>query len=155
MTKAKRDDPKPKALRASATLNPHPEKVTDELFLEHGFFDPSDLVQVKYEMLRRVRVEGQAVSRAARSFGLSRPTFYKAQAEYERAGLVGLLPARRGPRRAHKLSEPVMAFVAEQLAADESQRLGELARRIEERFGLQVHPRSIERALARRQKKTE
>jgi transposase len=155
MTRPKRDDPKHKALRLSGTVNPHPEKVADELFMEEDFFDPCDLVQVKYEMLRRVRVDGQAIQGAARAFGLSRPTFYKAKADYERGGLGGLLPARRGPRRAHKLSEPVMAFVESEIASKESARAPELARRIKERFGVEVHPRSIDRALARRQKKTE
>jgi len=155
MTRPKRDDPKHKALRDSGTINPHPEKVTDELFMERDFFDPCDLVQVKYEMLRHVRIDGKPIHHAARAFGLSRPTFYKAQADYERGGLGGLLPARRGPRRAHKLSEPVMAFVASELAAEESLRAPELAARIKKRFGVEVHPRSIDRALARRQKKTE
>ncbi len=155
MTRSKRDDPKHKALRLSGTVNPHPEKVADELFMEEDFFDPYDLVQVKYEMLRRVRIDGKPIHHAARAFGLSRPTFYKAKADYERGGLGGLLPARRGPRRAHKLSEPVMAFVESELASKESARAPELARRIKERFGVEVHPRSIDRALVRRQKKTE
>ena len=30
------------------------EQVTDELFRQGDFFDPRDLVQVKYEMLRRI-----------------------------------------------------------------------------------------------------
>ncbi len=155
MTGSRRGDTKHKALRDSGTVNPHPEKVNDELFMERDFFDPYDLVQVKYEMLRRVRVDGQAIQGAARAFGLSRPTFYKAKADYERGGLGGLLPARRGPRRAHKLSEPVMAFVESEIASRESVRAPELARRIKERFGVEVHPRSIDRALVRRQKKTE
>jgi len=149
---AKHDSRKQQALRASGTLNPHPEKVTDEIFAILDFFDPADLVQVKYEMLRRGVVDGQPVAEASRSFGLSRPTFYKAQKDYESAGLAGLLPAKRGPRRAHKLSEGVMTFLAEELEADGSLRAPELARRIHERFGLRVHPRSIERALERRKK---
>ena len=154
MTRPKRGDTKHKALRDSGTVNPHPEKVIDELFMERDFFDPCDLVQVKYEMLRCVRIDGHPIQGAARAFGLSRPTFYKAKADYERGGLGGLLPARRGPRRAHKLSEPVMAFVVSELAAEASLRAPELAARIKERFGVEVHPRSIDRALARRQKKT-
>ena len=154
MTRRKEKDAKRQALRDSGTLNPHAAKVSDELFVKHEFFDPDDLLQLKYEMLRRVRVDEQSVSSASRSVGLSRPTFYKAQAEYERGGLCGLLPAKRGPRRAHKLSEPVMEFVMSELAVDGSLRAPELARRIKERFGVDVHPRSIERALQRRQKKT-
>jgi len=39
-----------------------------------------DVVQVKYEMLRRVRVDQVPMARAARAFGFSRPAFYQAQA---------------------------------------------------------------------------
>ena len=154
MTKRREGDAKRQALRDSGTLNAHAETVSDGLFAEHEFFDPDDLLQLKYEMLRRVRVDKVPVSSAADSFGLSRPTFYRARADYERGGLCGLLPAKRGPRRAHKLSEAVMGFVTSELAADSSLRAPELARRIKERFDLDVHPRSIERALQRGQKKT-
>ena len=154
MTRRKEEDVKRQALRDSGTMNPHAETVSDELFVEHEFFDPDDLLQLKYEMLRRARVDKVPVSSAAGSFGLSRPTFYKAQADYERGGLCGLLPAKRGPRRAHKLSEAVMEFVTSELAADSSLRAPELARRVKQRFDLDVHPRSIERALQRGQKKT-
>jgi hypothetical protein len=47
-------------MQQEACLHPHPEQVTDELFLTHEFFDPRNLVQVKYETLRRVQGEGQA-----------------------------------------------------------------------------------------------
>ena len=154
MSPSKPKDDKRQALHHSASLHSHPDKVTDDLFLQDDFFDPRDLVQVKYEMLRRVRTEGLSIHSAARSFGLSRPTFYHSQTAYERAGILGLRPAKRGPRRAHKLSEEVMAFVLEELAADPSLRPAELAQRIQLRFALTVHPRSVKRALERRQKKT-
>ena len=141
------------ALRAHHSLHLQPEKVQDELFRQE-FFDPCDLVQVKYEMLRRVRVDGHLVQDAAHAFGFSRPTFYEAQTVYERSGLVGLLPAKRGPRRAHKLSESVMAFVTKELTAEASLSPPELARLIRQRFGFTVHPRSLQRALARRKKNT-
>ena len=60
-----REDPKLEALRAERSLNPRPEAVRDERFADSEFFDRRDLVQVKYEMVRRVRVEGDAVSRSA------------------------------------------------------------------------------------------
>jgi hypothetical protein len=68
--------PKRDALRRNGTLNPHPDVVTDSLFRTGDFFDPDDLVQVKYEMLRRVRLDKQSVSQSASAFGFSRPTFY-------------------------------------------------------------------------------
>ena len=144
-----REDPKVGALRAERSLNPHPESVTDDRFTASDFFNARDLVQVKYEMVRRVRVEGDAVSRTASAFGLSRPTFYEAAAALDAGGLPGLVPARPGPRRAHKLTDEVVAFVRDHLEADPSARPADLVEVIADRFGVRVHPRSIERALAR------
>src|SRR5215813_15557059 len=98
-------------LQEHASLNPRPQAVTDPLFRENNFFDPRDLVQVKYEMLRRVRVEGISVKQASSDFGFSRPSFYQAQSAFEREGLPGLVPRKRGPHQAHKLTGEVLAFL--------------------------------------------
>jgi transposase len=147
-----RQDPKVEALRAERTLNPRPEAVRDTAFATSEFLDARDLVQVKYEMVRRVRVDGQTVSSSAAAFGFSRPSFYEAAAALDAGGLAALVPARPGPRRAHKLSGEVVAYLRQLLETDPSLRSPELVGRVEERFGLRVHPRSIERALARRPK---
>jgi len=101
MARRPRPDPKLDALREGGTLNPRPAGVVDEAFRASDFFDARDLVQVKYEMLRRVRVERAPVTRAAEAFGVSRPTFYQAQATFGQAGLGGLVPRKRGRRSAH------------------------------------------------------
>lgn len=145
----RREDPKVEALRAERSLNPHPEAVTDEAFATSDFLDARDLVQVKYEMVRRVRVEGDQVSRSATAFGFSRPSFYQAAAALDGGGLAALVPARPGPRRAHKLTDEIVAFATAALAADPSLRSADLADAIAEHFGVRVHPRSVERALAR------
>jgi transposase len=140
-------DDKFRALRSSQTLHPHPEWVRDLLFTSGSpFFDPRDLVQVKYELLRRVRVEGEAVSQAAARFGLSRPTYYTALAAWERAGLMGVFPQPTGPRQAHKLTPDIVALLLPQAATQSSTQLADWLREHEH---LRVHPRSIERALAR------
>jgi transposase len=148
-----KSDPKADTLREQGCLHPRPEKVTDEAFVASAFFDRRDLVQVKYEMLRRVRVDGQSVSQSAAGFGLSRPTYYQAQAAYEAGGLPALLPKKPGPRRAHKLSEEVVTALREALADQPDLGPRELVELAEERFGISVHRRSIERALARQEKK--
>ena len=51
----KATDAKLQALRQQACLNLRSDQVNDELFRDSEFFDPRDLVQVKYEMLRRVQ----------------------------------------------------------------------------------------------------
>lgn len=145
--------PKHQALKANATLNPHPEQVRDGLFSAHDFFDPSDLLQVKYEMLRRVQTEACSITQAAAAFGFSRPAFYQTQAAFQQEGLAGLIPQKRGPKGAHKLSVAVMTFIKGVL--EEQPRLAsrELAARVSEHFDLVIHPRSIERALVRQKKK--
>jgi transposase len=148
-----RSDPKCDALRKHATLNPHPEQVTDSLFQSHTFFDARDLVQVRYEMLRRVLVEGQPVATTAAAFGFSRVTLYQLRKRFEAQGLAGLLPQRKGPQRSHKLSEEILAFIRQTLEAEPALRLADLPGRVAERFGLAIHLRSIERALARERKK--
>lgn len=153
MAKAPRPDPKIEVLRRQGTLNPRSDQVTDSLFVNAGFFDARDLVQVKYEMVRRVQVDRQTVSHSAAAFGFSRPSFYLAQAAIARGGLGALVPKKPGPRRAHKLSTEVMEFVLQQVSEDPSLRSADLARRVGARFGSTVHPRSIERALSRREKK--
>jgi transposase len=138
------------ALREARTLNPRPESVRDGQFGASEFFDPRDLVQVKYEMVRRVEVDGAAVRHAAGLFGFSRPSYYDAAQALARDGLAGLVPAKPGPRRAHKLTDEVLAHVQALLAADSSLRVADLVEAIAARFGTRVHPRSLERALARR-----
>src|SRR5271166_4440618 len=124
-----RPDPKEAALAGARCLNPHPEQVTDPEFGASDFFDARDAVQVKYEMVRKVRAGGAPVTEAAAAFGYSRPAYYAAAAALESSGLDGLVPARPGPRPA------------------------QLPDRIQEAFGVRVHPRSVERALARRRER--
>jgi transposase len=146
-------DGKLAALRRHHAQHPRPDAVRDSAFTSGDpFFDPRDLVQVRYEMLRRVREEGQPVTATAAAFGVSRPAFYAAAASFAQAGLPGLIPERPGPRRAHKLSGPVVDGLAASLAADPSRTSADLARIALERFGLVVHRRSVERALARRKR---
>lgn len=139
-------------LRHHACLHPHPQKVTDELFRDSEFFDPRDLVLVKYEMLRTVQLDGSSVTQAARRFGFSRPAFYQIRATWQQHGMPGLVPQRPGPRTAHKLNDEVLAVIDTLRVDDPDLSSAELAGRLLEEPGLVVHPRSIERALARRKK---
>jgi len=146
-------DPKAARLKALGVLNPHPERVQVPAFQVDTFFDPRDLLQVKYEMLRMVQVDGASKADAASVFGLSRPTYYQAEAAYTREGLAGLLPRQRGPKGAHKLDARLMAFIEAHLAEHGPVGARRLAQIIQTEFRLNVHPRSIERALARKKKR--
>ena len=153
MPKRKRPDTKLASLQDNGTVNPHPEHVRDPVFVEHEFFDGRDLVQVKYEMLRRVRAENRSVVEAVAQFGMSRPTFYKAQSDFDRSGLSGLLPNKRGPHGPHKITAEVLEFILRERAKDEHVDAAKLAAGVKRRFRRAVHPRTIERALVAHQKK--
>ena len=152
MAADRRQEEKHRRLRQQATLNPRPEGVTHALFQSGEFFDPHDLLQVKYEMLRLVSVEKRPVSESAKVFGFSRPSFYQAQAAFERSGLAGLIPQKPGPRSGHKLTPTVMQFLAQARVAEPSLRPERLASLVKKNFGVQVHPRSIERQFLRQKK---
>jgi len=149
VTRKRKPDAKEAALAETRTLNPRPEAVRDEQFVSSEFFDARDMVQVKYEMVRRVRVDGVPIARSAAAFGFSRPSFYQAAAAVDAHGLAGLVPARPGPKRAHKLTDEIVTFARRAREDDPVLRSTDLVELIADRFGISVHPRSVERALAR------
>ena len=144
---------KQRMLRNNDTLNPHPDGVHDPLFQENAFFDADDLLQVKYEMLRRVHSDGWTVTCAADSFGFSRVSYYKADRALREDGLNGLLPHKRGPKGAHKLTEAVLDYVRTIRSEETDLSFEELIERIAQRFGIRVHQRTLERALIGSKKK--
>ena len=140
-------NPKRQALQASGTFNPRHDRVRHPLFQSSEFFDPQDLLQLKYESLRALRQEQYSLARAASEFGLSRPTLYQAQAHFAAQGLAGLLPGKRGPRQAHKLIPQVRRYLERERAARPDLNARQLAARVRQRFRIQMHPRTIEKAL--------
>jgi transposase len=147
-----RTDSKTAALLEEGTLNSSPKNVRDPKFQGSEFFDPRDLVQVRYEMLRRVSVDNLPVTQATAEYGVSRPTYYQTKASFDEAGVPGLVPKKRGPRGPHKLRGELLAFVDRRVVPGAPIRARALARLIREEFSVELHPRSIERAL--RGKKT-
>ena len=136
------------ALLAEGTFNPAAERVRDPKFRAHDFFDPRDLVQVKYELLRRVSLEHASVTAATAEYGVSRPTYYQAKAYFAIAGIAGLVPRKRGPRGPHKLQGEALAFVEQHRVVGKPLRARALAKRLRQHFHLTIHPRTIERAMA-------
>jgi transposase len=152
MAKRKKPAQKTLELKETGTLNPRPDAVSDTLFRQNPFFDPKDLLQVRYEMLRRHSVEGVSIVDVAARFGVSRPTVYQAQTAFQQAGLSGLLPKHRGPKEGHKLSAEVIEYVRTLRAAEPGLTTVVCIRAIQEKFGITVHRRSLERALASKKK---
>ncbi len=146
------DPQKIQALRSNGTLNPHPDKVRHHRFVGTEFFDPHDLLQLKYETLRAIEIDGQPIAQAAVDFGLSRPTIYQAQKSFQEAGLEGLFPHKRGPKGPHKLTPEVWQHLEQSLAAQPELKADELVRQIRQRFEIKVHVRTVEKALYKAKK---
>src|SRR5215472_327731 len=109
--------PKHQALGQTGTLNRRPDRVSDELFADSDFFDRNDLLQVKYEMLRRVRRGDFTARQAAKVFGFSRPSFYQAQEAFTRGGLGALVATQEGRRGTDELFPKVVEFAEQTIAA--------------------------------------
>ena len=146
-------DIKARFLADHQALHPHPERVRDTLFQQAGFFDTRDLVQVRYEMLRRHLVERRPVSEIIQDFGVSRQMFYVLLRMFQQAGLSGLLPRKRGPKDAHKCTAAIVAFVAARREELPGRSTKELTEEIGSKFGVRLHPRTLERHLSRLEKK--
>jgi transposase len=140
-------DRKKENLKDEGAFNPKHKEVKDKLFKEKDFFDPRDLVQVKYEMLRRVKKEDKTVSKVVKNFGFSRPTFYQIKDNFNKEGLPGLLPKKRGPQKPHKLTPEVMIYIKRIIPEKKKVDYKKLAQKVEAKFSISVHPRSIRRAL--------
>ncbi len=98
-------------LRSEGLLNPRSERVTHPLFETLDFFDPLDLPQVRYEMLRAARVEGCSVVHACRLLGFSREYFYRLERAFTKRGYVALLGAPMGRRPLIALNQEIVNFI--------------------------------------------
>ena len=91
-------DKKKDFLKKEGILNPNPERVLCPKFKSVDFFDPLDLPQVRYEMLRSARIGNASVAEACRQFGFSREYFYRLERSFKERGYVSLLGSRKGRR---------------------------------------------------------
>jgi transposase len=153
MKAAHRLDPKAHFLHQRGALHPRPERVQDALFRGSTFFDPRDLIQVRYEMVRRFRVNGHAAIEVARSFGASRQLLYLLAQAFQDRGLLGLFPSKRGPKAPTKCTNEVLAFVHARLAEPPCLSTDELLSDIQQRLGIHLHRRTLQRRLNRLGKK--
>ena len=132
------------ALERLGLVHPRPEAVTAALFADGGpFFFAVDKVQVKYEMLRAHLVDRVPVGEAAAAHGYSRGGFYLVLASFSEQGMSGLVDERRGRRGPLRLTDEIVQYLR---AAPRETSGAQLAREVEQRFGVSLHRRTVERA---------
>lgn len=143
---------KKETLQIMGALNKHPENIKAKLFKHGGkFFDPYDKLQVKYEMLRAVQVDGFSVTEAASIFGYSRETYYTEARNFELEGCIGLLDQAQGRRQPEKLQTEIVEFILSERDKNPKENSGyKLAEKIFSRFHIQIHPRTIYKVLKKK-----
>jgi len=152
MAKLKKPDQKILELKRTGTLNPYPDSVSDSLFQENPFFDPKDLLQVRYEMLRRHSVEGISIVDVATRFGVFAPDCLSGPGCIPANGPER--PASQAPRSQRRAQT---IFRGSRVCAGASNRRahfddGGLCPSCSGKVGIRIHRRSLERALASKKK---
>lgn len=138
---------KKKFLQQEGLLNPKPKRVSHPLFETLGFFDPFDLPQVRYEMIRTARVENISVAKACNLFGFSREYFYKLERTFMARGYVSLLGSTRGRRPIIALNQEVVNFIVHR-KIEEPKLSGEnLLQEIRRLYNVHCSRRTVERIV--------
>jgi len=132
-------------LRKNGSFNHRADSVSAEIFQKAPFFDPYDLIQVKYEMLRAVEKDQRDVTSTSETFGFSRISFYQIKKEFDVNGIAGLIPKKRGPKGSRKLSGDDVIF-AKSLVGTHTKM--QILKRLREERGVEVSKRTLERQLA-------
>jgi len=134
----------------NGTYNKNHMRVKDIRFIGGDFFDPMDIVQVKYEMLKAVAKSGKPVSGAADVFGFSRTAYYNIKDAFDSQGVIGLIPEKPGPRGPHKLTPEYQKQIDDYIAKKPGASSGEIAIAINETKAVSINKRTVERYRAKK-----
>ena len=137
-------------LKSNGTYNRRHSSVKKREFMEGGFYDPMDIVQVKYEMLRDAQDSGRAIGEVSGDFGFSRTAYYNIRGSFEKNGMSALVPEKTGPKHPHKLTEPLRKFADEYAAANPGASAAEITAAMQCERGAVISKRTVERHFAKK-----
>lgn len=120
------------------------------MFSGSAHFDPYDLVQVKYEMLRAVSCDEMTVTDASKQFGFSRAAYYKIEKSFMAAGVNGLALQKTGPKAPAKATDEILQFVSELRDNDPGITNDRIIEEIQNQKGVSLHKRSVQRELSKK-----
>lgn len=132
-------------MRKNGSYNYRAKAVSAEIFKKSSFFDPHDIMQVKYEMLRIVEKDCCDVSLASKMFGFSRVGFYQIKKEFDKHGIAGLIPKKRGPKGSRKINESDVEYAKNLL---DTHTKAEILILLKEERGVDISKRTLERKLS-------
>ena len=137
-------------LLENGTFNRNHAKVTEPRFRNDDFYDPQDLAQVKYEMLRTARESKESVEEITVRFGFSRAGFYKIKNSFDKDGLSAFVSNKTGPQNAWKLTKDHQRFIDRYISENPGTGSADIASTLKTERGLEISKRTVERYLARK-----
>ncbi len=138
-------------LKKEGMLNSKPERVLHPLFQNQAFFDPLDLLQVRYEMLRSARAEELTVTEACHLFGFSREYFYRLERDFMSSGYTGLLGSTRGRRPLVALNQEIVNFIIHRKMSEPRLTGEELRQELKDIYQVDCSRRTVERIIEKLQ----
>ena len=128
--------------------NSRADRVTHELFKNINFFDPYDLPQVRYEMLRTVHAEDTSVVNTCKLFGFSREIYYRLERKFMEEGLVCLLGSSKAGRRPLiALNQEIVNYIVYRKIDSPDLSGADLCKEICEIYKVDCSQRTVERLL--------
>jgi transposase len=143
---------KVKSLIENGSFNRNADTVSNHMFKSNPYFDPQDLVQVKYEMLRAVKSDGLNVADASRQFGFSRTAYYKIEKRFHNAGVEGLCAQKTGPKAPAKITHEIVGLADNLRVEHPGITNDEVIKEIEAQTGVTIHKRSLQRAQSKKKR---
>jgi transposase len=134
-------------LKNEGLLNSKPQRVSHPLFETLDFFDPFDLPQVRYEMIRSARVEKMSVLEACQLFGFSREYFYKLERAFMSRGYIAMLGSTMGRRPIIALNQEIINFIAHQKIEQPGVSGEKLRQQIQRLYKVDCSRRTVERIV--------
>jgi transposase len=137
-------------LMENGTYNKNHNNVKSPKFLGDYFFDPMDIAQVKYEMLKEVEKNGMTITDATDNYGFSRTSYYNIKEAFSNHGIKGLLPEKPGPKNPHKLTQEVQKRIDEYIAQKPRISSSEITELINQDGVIHINKRTVERYRAKK-----
>jgi len=134
----------------NGTYNKNYMHVKAPKFIDDRFFDPMDIAQVKYEMLKEVERNGMTITDATDNYGFSRTAYYNIKDAFGERGIKGLIPEKTGPKSPHKLTQEYQRRIDEWVSGNPGISSNEIAELINQDGNISVSKRTVERYRAKK-----
>ena len=139
---------KEERLKSTHTFNPNYDKINDPTFASSDVLDTRDLLQVRYEMVRSVRIDKDSPKDVASRFGVSEATLRRHIRDLRDGGMIALVPDIRGPKGQHSLNDEEIQYIESYLVKHPDASGGQVHSALVQEKQSEVSKRTIERYLA-------